>query len=182
MAYQNLSQQYPYNYNPYQPQVPAPMDRLAYLQAQQYQTQQPNQSWAYVQGEAAAKSWWVGAGQSVLLLDSENPVFYIKSVDKSNVPLPLRIFDYKERQQNVSQPVPQIIQTEQIEQTNLDDKYATRQEYNELQGKYDDLQGKYIEILNRLDNFPVLPVASEGGRKPETATNKTRNRGGNADE
>lgn len=51
----------------------------------------------WVQGEAAAKSFPVGAGQSVLLMDSEESVFYIKSTDQSGMPQPLRIFDYTER-------------------------------------------------------------------------------------
>lgn len=56
----------------------------------------------WVQGEAAAKSYPVGAGQSVLLLDSESSTMYIKSTDQSGMPLPLRIFDYKERTQEHS--------------------------------------------------------------------------------
>ena len=51
----------------------------------------------WVLGEAAAKSFPVGAGQSVLLMDSEESVFYIKSTDQSGMPQPLRIFDYTER-------------------------------------------------------------------------------------
>lgn len=53
----------------------------------------------WVQGIEAAKSYLVGAGQSVLLMDSENNVFYIKSTDQSGMPMPLRVFDYTERQQ-----------------------------------------------------------------------------------
>ena len=51
----------------------------------------------WVQGEASAKSFPVGNGQSVLLMDSEDSVFYIKSTDQSGMPMPLRIFDYTER-------------------------------------------------------------------------------------
>jgi len=51
----------------------------------------------WVQGEAAAKAFPVGAGQSALLMDSEESVFYIKSMDQSGMPQPLRIFDYTER-------------------------------------------------------------------------------------
>ena len=56
-----------------------------------------NNGITWVQGENAAKSFPVGAGQSVLLMDSESSVMYIKSTDQSGMPLPLRIFDYKER-------------------------------------------------------------------------------------
>ena len=165
----------PNYYNPYQQQVQPPMDRLAQLQAQQYQMNQPmqqpvqaNQSLIYVQGEAAAKSWMVGAGQSVLLMDSENPVFYIKSADASGIPLPLRVFDYTERNQNMPQNAPQAANLAQVD---LDGKYVTRAEY-------EDLQGKYAEILDRLNDFPAPVVSSDDGKRTAAATNKPRSRGG----
>ena len=58
-------------------------------------TQSPSITW--VSGEAGAKAYLVGAGQSVLLMDSEDSVFYIKTTDTSGMPMPLRVFDYKER-------------------------------------------------------------------------------------
>lgn len=58
---------------------------------------QSNNGITWVQGEAAAKSFPVGAGQSVLLMDSEASSFYIKSTDQSGMPQPLKIYDYKER-------------------------------------------------------------------------------------
>lgn len=163
-------------YNPYMPQVQPPMDRLAQLQAQQqYQIQQPtmqqppqtNQGLLWVQGEAGAKSYLVAPNTTVLLMDSEGSRFYLKSTDNAGMPS-LRVFEYSE----VSQNAPQAQQSEQID---LDSKYVTRQEY-------DDLNGKYIEILNRLDSFPVGNVSSENGSKPAQTANKSRNRGGNADE
>ena len=66
------------------------------------QAQQQNDGITWVQGENSAKSYPVAAGRSVLLMDSESPVMYIKSTDQSGVPLPLRIFDYKERSQSTS--------------------------------------------------------------------------------
>lgn len=169
----------PNYYNPYQPQVQPPMDRLAQLQAQQYQMNQPiqqpaqsNQSLIYVQGEAAAKSWMVGAGQSVLLMDSENPVFYIKSADASGIPLPLRVFDYIERNQSMPQNTPQDKNTSQID---LDGKYVTRAEY-------DDLQGKYMEILERLNNFPAVDNSGDTAKRSEKSSGGARNKGGNANE
>ena len=68
----------PYNYN--------------WMQPQQAQS---NINW--VQGESGAKSFAVAPGQSMLLMDSESNVFYIKSSDASGMPLPLRIFEYTER-------------------------------------------------------------------------------------
>lgn len=120
-------------YNPLQPQ----MDRLAQMQAQ-YQQQQPqvpqtNQGILWVQGEAGAKSYLVAPNTSVLLMDSENSQFYIKTTDQAGMPT-LRTFVYQEvtgaSQNAKKQP-----------ETNLDDKYVTRQEYNDLRGKYEELYG-----------------------------------------
>ena len=58
----------------------------------------PNQLGAinWVQGEAGARSVPVSPGQKILLMDSETNVFYVKSSDATGMPLPLRIFEYKE--------------------------------------------------------------------------------------
>lgn len=50
----------------------------------------------WVQGLAGAKAYPVAAGGSVLLMDSENECFYIKSTDASGMPMPLRTFKYEE--------------------------------------------------------------------------------------
>lgn len=91
-----------------------------YPYTQNYNTSQPQQSNGinWVQGEAGAKSYNIAAGQSVMLMDSENNVFYIKSSDASGMPMPLRIFDYTERVQQ-KQPSTQP-------QTN---EYITRKEF-----------------------------------------------------
>lgn len=80
MAYQNPYQPYMYQY-PYTPQP-----------AQQRQ----DQGLVWVQGEAGAKSYLVAPGATVLLMDSEGSKFYLKTSDASGVPLPLRVFEYKE--------------------------------------------------------------------------------------
>lgn len=50
----------------------------------------------WVQGESGAKSFSVAPNNTVLLMDSEENKFYLKSADSSGVPLPLRTFDYTE--------------------------------------------------------------------------------------
>lgn len=85
--------------NYYQPYFPVP-DTLAQFKAP-YQPQQqtaPQQSngLIWVQGESGAKSFLVGPGQNVLLMDSEATRFYLKSTDNSGMPMPLRIFEYQE--------------------------------------------------------------------------------------
>lgn len=78
----------------------------------------------WVQGEAGAKAFPVGAGQSVQLMDSEENVFYIKSVDQSGMPRPLRIFDYKERSSDNSDAP--------IQKNIVSDDFVSRKEFDEF--------------------------------------------------
>lgn len=51
----------------------------------------------WVQGEEGARSYNnILPGKSAILMDSENPVFYWKSVDQSGMPQPLRKFKFEE--------------------------------------------------------------------------------------
>lgn len=133
--------------NPYQPgympsyypmgqQMPSAMpDQLAQLRQAAYpQPQQPAQQSSpiiWVQGEEGAKAYMVAAGNSVLLMDSENSTFYIKATDASGMPQPLRIFDYTERSASQKQPT----QTAQKPK----EEYVTRQEFNALTARFDAL-------------------------------------------
>lgn len=75
---------FPQNYMQYQPNI-------------QSQYQQPHNGVVWVQGIEGAKAYPVASGASVLLMDSEENVFYIKTTDQSGMPSPLRVFDYTER-------------------------------------------------------------------------------------
>ena len=137
MAYNNYSQPN-YNYYPnqnmmYQPSITgvAQNTALPSYTTPQFQTQQPQQGIVWVQGEAGAKSYMVGAGQSVLLMDSDESCFYIKSADASGMPLPLRTFDYKERNTQQSGNA-QIAHHDEVD-------YVTRKEFDELKQLIDDL-------------------------------------------
>lgn len=131
--------------NPYQPgympsyyqmgqQMPSAMpDQLAQLRQAAYpqQTAQQSSPIIWVQGEEGAKAYMVAAGNSVLLMDSENSTFYIKSTDASGMPQPLRVFDYSERTTSQKQPA-QTMQTPKEE-------YVTRQEFDALAARFDAL-------------------------------------------
>ena len=122
---------------PYQPgfapgyypmgQPSAMPDQLAQLR-QNYQQPQQSAPIIWVQGEEGAKAYMVAAGNSVLLMDSENSVFYIKSTDASGMPQPLRVFDYTER----GKQAPQKPET-------VDDKFVTRAEFDALRARFDAL-------------------------------------------
>lgn len=123
----------PYGYQPgyYGQAMPDQLAQLrqnnAYQQPMMGQAAQQTQgtpSIIWVQGEEGAKAYMVAAGNSVLLMDSENSAFYIKSTDASGMPLPLRVFDYKERTTAAKTP-PQTAQQTGVE-------FVTREEFNAL--------------------------------------------------
>lgn len=124
----------PYPQNPYmnyqtgyQPQA------LPTMQSQAFSPAPSSNGINWVSGESGAKSWIVGRGESVLLMDSESQCFYLKSADASGMPLPLRVFDYTERTQNT----PQAAQTV-LNQSN--DNFITRNEFDDLKAKYEELE------------------------------------------
>ena len=124
MAYQNPYMNYQTGYQP---------QDLPIMQSQASYPAPSSNGINWVSGESGAKSWIVGRGESVLLMDSESQCFYIKSADASGMPLPLRVFDYTERTQND----PQGSQTA-FNQSN--DNYITRTEFDDLKAKYEELE------------------------------------------
>ncbi len=79
-----------------------------------YGMQQSNIVW--VNGEAGANAYPVPPGCSMQLMDRENPVFYIKTVDPSGMPQKLRKFHYNE----------------EIQQETPNGNFVSRDEFNKL--------------------------------------------------
>lgn len=65
------------------PQQPQPVNNLSRIN--------------WVQGQAGANAFPLNPGESALLMDSEDSVLYVKSVDASGRPLPLEIYDLVKR-------------------------------------------------------------------------------------
>lgn len=93
-----------------QPTVPAP---------------QANNGLVWVQGDAGAKSYPIAPGCTVMLMDSEGERFYLKSADASGMPLPLRVFEYKERTETAQQTTGGSV----ADFPDLNDKFVTREEF-----------------------------------------------------
>jgi hypothetical protein len=110
--------------------------------------QQPRQDQnglIWVQGEAGAKSWFVAPGATVLLMDSENPRFYMKSADMNGVPA-MRTFEYNEVGAQKPQEVTQTA------------NFVTLDEFNEFK----------TDVLNRLSE----PVEVSLSRKKKGAADE----------
>lgn len=94
-------------YNYVIPQTYSPnyfQQQYAIQQSQQIpqvqQNPQTSSGLIWIQGEQAAKSFLVAPNSTVLLMDSETNRFYIKSADNSGMPLPIRVFEYREIKAN----------------------------------------------------------------------------------
>ena len=116
----------PTYYNP----TPARQDVPQYNQqyqpmAQTVQAPQNNNGLIWVNGEVGAKSYLVAPGNTVMLMDAENSTFYLKSADASGMPMPLRVFDYKERQNSTTSD----FKAPTSDFSELDGKYITREEF-----------------------------------------------------
>lgn len=140
-------------YNPYYPNYyPFPNN---YPTTQLQQVANPptnsNQGLIWVCGEAGAKSYLVAPNNTVLLMDSEQDRFFIKSADNAGMPT-LRTFDYKE----VGAQQPQ-----QVQQNVVNEEYVTNKDFNALMAKYDDLEKKYEELKSALNKAPRKKVEVE---------------------
>lgn len=113
------------NMNQYNPQFQQNLAPTQMSVANQPMAQQGNNGLIWVQGETGAKSYIVAPGSTVMLMDSEGERFFLKSADASGMPLPLRIFDYKERTETPSQAVSAPVPAQNV---NFDN-FVTREEF-----------------------------------------------------
>ena len=116
----------PTYYNPTTARQDVPQYNQQYQpMAQTVQAPQNNNCLIWVNGEVGAKSYLVAPGNTVMLMDAENSTFYLKSADASGMPMPLRIFDYKERQNATTSD----FKAPTSDFSELDSKYITREEF-----------------------------------------------------
>ena len=101
----------------------------------------------WVQGEAGAKSWFVNPGATVLLMDSENQRFYLKSADMTGVPA-MRTFEYTEVGAQKPQEQPQAPQ------------FVTMEEFTEFRN----------EVMNKLSEPMARKKKGEANESPLQST------------
>ena len=140
MAYNNG---FPINYQPvtYLPQVQQqiPMQQQPQLQ----QNQQNGLLW--VEGEAGAKAWPVANGSSVLLMDSEDSYFYIKSADQYGMPSTKK-FKYEEVTEGKQD-------TPKLATPNTSPEYVTKDELEQrLFNFMTDINSKMDEVKEEINN------------------------------
>jgi hypothetical protein len=120
--------------------------------------QKPSNELIWVQGLEGAKGFLVAPNNTVVLWDTENPVIYVKSADASGIPS-MRVLDFKERNGNSTNNAENDPTTHKC---TCGDKFATKQQVNDLKAVVDDLTAKYKELLN-----PII-------EKPKATSKKTK--------
>ncbi len=138
-----------------------------YYQLPNYQTQVPSQPQSgitWVDGLSSARAYPVANGTSILLMDSNESAFYIKSADQSGMPS-LRIFDYCERvitqsnsQPQAAQSVPEQVVQEVVQPEPIDmSAYVTKEE---LKLATKDIESK-IDALSSSISSPTPKVTTK---------------------
>lgn len=145
MSFLNYQQGYQPQPNPYMqnnyPQSFAP----SMMPQQSMPPHTQNSSINWVQGEIGARAYPVGAGSSVLLMDSEGQNFYIKSADTSGMPT-LKKYAY-------SEVVEEPLKLESKDPANFDTAHlASRDEVKQLQEKIKELENQISSMSNKQNN------------------------------
>ena len=117
------------------------------------QSQQTNDM-IWVLNENEATSYPVAPNNRVVLWDKNNKTFYIKTANAQGIPS-MQIYDFKERVQTHEN-------APKTHECTCGDKYATKEQINDLRGKIDDLTAKYEELSS-----PVI-------EKPKTTIKKSK--------
>lgn len=115
-----------YNYYPTNPWTPP--------QSVTAMPSQSNNIFAWIQGEDAAKSYPVAPGNTVVLIDSDKPVMYMKTADLSGRPQPIQV------RYLVSEEEYKRIQNGTKNSPNLDD-FVTKEYFEE---RMSELDSKYV--------------------------------------
>lgn len=113
------NQQMPYNQQPIM-QNQMPVGGMPQMQS--FVPRTSTTGIIYVQGTAGAQAYYVAPGQSVLLMDANEPIIYFKQTDVSGRPLPILIGDVTFRE-NGSVEKPEVIQqdlSEYVKKTDIE--------------------------------------------------------------
>ena len=118
------------------------------------QTQPTNDTMLFVLNENEASAYPVAPNNSVVLWDKNNKTFYIKTANAQGIPS-MQIYDFKERVQTQENAT-------KTHECTCGDKFATKEQINDLRGKIDDLTAKYEEL-----SHPIV-------EKPKTTSKKSK--------
>lgn len=124
------------------------------LQTNPLSTPTPNNDMIFVLGQNEAESYPVAPNATVTMWDKNQKTFYIKTANAQGIPS-MQIYDFTERIEKAQNSPTEHVCT-------CGDKFATKEQINDLRGKIDDLTAKYEEISK-----PII-------EKPKTTSKKAK--------
>ena len=131
-----------------------PMQQMPMQTPTPFMQSQPTNDMLFVLNENEASAYPVAPNNSVVLWDKNNKTFYIKTANAQGIPS-MQIYDFTERTEKA-----QNSPTEH--KCTCGDKFATKEQINDLKGKIDDLTAKYEELSK-----PIV-------EKPKTTSKKSK--------
>lgn len=142
--------------NQYKGQYQQQIMQQPMVQQMQIPTQTNDMIWVLNENEAT--SYPVAPNNSVVLWDKNEPIIYVKSVNNQGMPS-MRVLYFEERSATPSNSPKNAPKTHKC---TCGDKFATKEQINDLKAKLDDLTAKYEEL-----SHPVI-------EKPKTTTKKSK--------
>ena len=115
---------------------------------------QPTNDMLFVLNENEASAYPVAPNNSVVLWDKNNKTFYIKTANAQGIPS-MQIYDFTER-------IDKAKNEHTTHKCTCGDKYATKEQINDLRGKIDDLTAKYEEL-----SHPAVEKPKSTSKKPK---------------
>ena len=117
------------------------------------QTQPTNDMMLFVLNENEASAYPVAPNNSVVLWDKNNKTFYIKTANAQGIPS-MQIYDFAERTEKA--------QNSPVEhKCTCGDKFATKEQISELEGKINDILAMYEELKDKQTVKTTKPAKKE---------------------
>lgn len=152
----------PYMNNPYLQPYYQPVMQQPMVQQPVQQTihQNPQTNVIWVSNESEARNYPVSPGNTVMLMDNDNPVVYKKSSDLSGRSLPLEVYDLVKREAE-----PPKEENHQIDLT----EYLTRREFDsyasEVDKRFSEINTYEEEDTDEEEEEEVKPVRRRKGKR-----------------
>ena len=134
--------------NQYKGQYQQPIIQQPMVQQMQTPTQTNDMIWVLNENEAT--SYPVAPNNSVVLWDKNEPIIYVKSVNNQGMPS-MRVLYFEERNATPSNSPKNASKTHECA---CGDKFATKEQINDLKTKLDDLTAKYEELAHPIVEKP----------------------------
>lgn len=134
----------------YSPAVQLPTQQMQNIPSAVVSAQPASSNICWVQGEAAAYAYPVAPGNTMILMDSDNPVVYKKSTDEHGKPLPMDVYDLIKREHTITSSAPVIDLKDYVKKSDLE-AYINERLERELDRRMSQLSFKPATRKKRID-------------------------------